>query len=110
MARLNGNAKERVGHPTQKPKEVVRRLVRALSFPGSVVLDFFAGSGVTTRVAIEEGRHSVSGDSDASLRSYLDAHLRNLTDEAGPLPGSFPAFEIEERLEKTHPVFRPEPA
>ena len=44
MTRLNGNSKERVGHPTQKPREVVRRLVRSLSYPGSVVLDFFAGS------------------------------------------------------------------
>ena len=53
IPRLNGNSKERVGHPTQKPKELIERLVRSLSFPGSTVLDFFAGSGVTGRVAIE---------------------------------------------------------
>ena len=47
IPRLNGNSKERVGHPTQKPKELIERLVRSLSFPGSTVLDFFAGSGVT---------------------------------------------------------------
>src|SRR3712207_5510467 len=50
LPRLNGNSKERVGHPTQKPRAVIRRLVRALSYPGSTVLDFFAGSGVTARV------------------------------------------------------------
>src|SRR5207244_7481290 len=60
IPRLNGNAKERVGHPTQKPKALIARIVRALSFPGSTVLDFFAGSGVTARVAIETGRHSIS--------------------------------------------------
>jgi site-specific DNA-methyltransferase (adenine-specific) len=65
MPRLNGNSLERVGHETQKPLEVIRRLVRALSYPGAVVLDLFAGSGSTTRVAIEEGRHSIAAECDA---------------------------------------------
>ncbi len=41
IGRLNGNSLERVGHPTQKPLEVIRRLIKALSYPDSVVLDFF---------------------------------------------------------------------
>ena len=41
--RLNGNSKERVGHPTQKPVEIIDRFVKALSYPGSTVIDFFAG-------------------------------------------------------------------
>lgn len=40
IGRLNGNSKERVGHPTQKPVEIIERLVKALSYPGSLVLDF----------------------------------------------------------------------
>ena len=44
IGRLNGNSKERVGHPTQKPIEIIDRFVKALSYPGSVVLDFFSGS------------------------------------------------------------------
>ena len=28
IGRLNGNSKERVGHPTQKPTEMIRRFVR----------------------------------------------------------------------------------
>ena len=78
MGRLNGNAHERVGHPTQKPRAVIQRLVRALSYPGSTVLDFFAGSGITTRVAVEEGRHSIASDADAALAQYLEAQLRGL--------------------------------
>ena len=76
IPRLNANSKERVGHPTQKPRILVNRLVRALSFPGSTVLDFFAGSGVTTAVSILEGRHSVSIDIDCKLPEYLSTHLR----------------------------------
>jgi len=84
IGRLNGNAHERVGHPTQKPHGVIQRLVRALSYPGSTVLDFFAGSGITTRVAIEEGRHSIASDIDPALGGYLAAQLRGL--EAGAAP------------------------
>lgn len=77
ICRLNANSKERVGHPTQKPIEIVRRFVRALSYEGSLVLDFFAGSGTTGRVCIEEGRHSILVDSDPSLVDYLNLHLEN---------------------------------
>jgi len=75
MGRLNGNALERVGHPTQKPAAVIRRLIRALSYPGSLVVDFFAGSCVTTRVAIEEGRNSICGDFDEKVLAYLKRQL-----------------------------------
>lgn len=78
MPRLNGNSKERVGHPTQKPRAVIQRLVRALSYPGSTVLDFFAGSGTTTRVAIEERRNSISSDNSTTLQTYLEQQLADL--------------------------------
>lgn len=71
MSRLNGNSLERVGHPTQKPAKVIERLIRALSFPGSTVLDFFGGSGVTARVAIQEGRNSICTDADPIFREYI---------------------------------------
>lgn len=73
--RLNGNSKERVGHPTQKPVEVIERFVKSLSYPGSVVLDFFAGSGTVGRVCIAEGRHCLLCDSDKSSIDYFNKHL-----------------------------------
>jgi site-specific DNA-methyltransferase (adenine-specific) len=102
MPRLNANAKERVGHPTQKPCAVIQRLVRALSYPGSIVLDFFAGSGVTTRVAIEEKRHSISSDADPELHHYLDMQLQVLS--IGPLLN--PYSIIDERQLSQHPLFQ----
>jgi site-specific DNA-methyltransferase (adenine-specific) len=103
IGRLNGNAKERVGHPTQKPRELIQRLVRSLSFSGSVVLDFFAGSGITARVAIEEQRHSVIGDSDPALHAYLEQQLDRARDEGGSLVG-LPRFELQEELDVCHPA------
>lgn len=73
--RLNGNSKERVGHPTQKPLEIVSRLVKSLSYPGSVVLDFFAGSGIVGRVCIAEGRHCLMCDNDRVSIDYFNKHL-----------------------------------
>lgn len=75
IGRLNGNSSERVGHPTQKPAEIIRRFVRALSYEGSLVLDFFAGSGTTGRVCVEENRHSIMVDADKSLLDYFNKHL-----------------------------------
>ena len=77
IGRLNGNSIERVGHPTQKPREVITRLVRGLSFPGSLVLDFFAGSGVTARICAQERRNSISSDTDPALVGYLDKQLKD---------------------------------
>jgi len=76
--RLNGNSKERVGHLTQKPAEIIQRFVRALSYKGSTVLDFFAGSGTTGRVCIEEQRHSILVDSDKKLNNYFDKHIKQI--------------------------------
>jgi DNA modification methylase len=101
MARLNGNAKERVGHPTQKPRALIRRLMQSLSWPGSVTLDFFAGSGVTTRVAIEEGRHSISADTDPMLHAYLERQLQTL-----PAGLASQYALLGEAEFKTHPVFQ----
>lgn len=75
ISRLNGNSKERVGHPTQKPLELIRRFVKGLSYQGSLVLDFFAGSGTTGRVCIEEARHSILVDSDPKLIEYFGSHI-----------------------------------
>lgn len=86
IGRLNGNSLERVGHPTQKPLEIIRRLVKSLSYPDSIVLDFFAGSGTTGRVCIEEKRNCIMCDKDAESKVYFSRHLENMnnTDLAQP--------------------------
>lgn len=79
IGRLNGNSKERVGHPTQKPVAIIERFVKALSYPGSNVLDFFAGSGTTGRVCIAEGRNCLMCDSDSASLNYFDMHIEQMT-------------------------------
>ena len=108
MGRLNGNSKERVGHPTQKPHQVIQRIVRALSYPGSVVLDFFAGSGITSRVCIEEGRHSISGDADSVIHKYMKQQISIMEADHGDLYSTGYQYQISDILDKSHPVFGPD--
>ena len=84
IGRLNGNSLERVGHETQKPIEIVRRLVKSLSYPGSIVLDFFAGSGTTGRVCIEEMRNCIMCDQDEKTHGYFQQHLANMSLSQSP--------------------------
>ncbi|SEA79673.1 site-specific DNA-methyltransferase (adenine-specific) [Pseudobutyrivibrio sp. ACV-2] len=78
IGRLNGNSKERVGHPTQKPVKIIERFVKALSYPGSTVLDFFAGSGTIGRVCINEGRNCMMCDSDKQSLEYFNKHIEQM--------------------------------
>jgi len=76
IGRLNGNSKERVGHPTQKPIAIIERFVKALSYPSSIVLDFFAGSGTVGRVCVAEKRHCLMCDNDKSTVEYFSRHIK----------------------------------
>jgi DNA modification methylase len=94
IGRLNGNSLERVGHPTQKPLEIIRRFVKALSYPDSIVLDFFAGSGTTGRVCIEEKRNCIMCDTDEQSKGFFAKHLTQMNDSLFAQP-----FTMNDNLE-----------
>lgn len=89
-------SKERTGYPSQKPEALLERLVSALSDPGDVVLDPYAGSGTTLAVAARLGRVFVGCDaSDVAFkiaRERLEA-LGVAFDERGVSPRSTDAPE-----------------
>jgi site-specific DNA-methyltransferase (adenine-specific) len=53
------NGREKTGYPTQKPRALIDRIVRASSNPGDLVLDFFAGSGTTGESCLALGRRFI---------------------------------------------------
>jgi len=55
-------SKERVGYPTQKPEELLSKIISALTVPGALVADFFVGSGTTCAVAQKLGRRWIGID------------------------------------------------
>lgn len=105
IGRLNGNSKERVGHPTQKPIAIIDRIIKGLSYEGSVVLDFFAGSAVTSRVAIELNRHSISTDRDDTVKDYFKTHME-IWNGGDLLQTCKPHIILDEKTANQHPVFQ----
>lgn len=83
----NGTA-EKTAHPTQKPVQLVRRLVLSSSNPGDLVVDPFAGSGTTALVAEASGRRWAACEQDAS---YAAIAARRLAD-----PAAFAGAQTEE--------------
>jgi DNA modification methylase len=53
-----------ISHPTVKPVDLMRWLVRLVTPPGDLVLDMFAGSGATLQAAQVEGFRSVGVELD----------------------------------------------
>ena len=62
-------------HPTQKPVELLRRIVIASTKPDALVLDPFTGSSTTGIVAYPLGRNFIGIDTESK---YLDLSINRL--------------------------------
>ena len=58
----NSQATIQTGYPTQKPEELLKRIISIASNPGDLVLDCFMGSGTTQAVAMKLGRRFIGAD------------------------------------------------
>lgn len=63
------------GHPAPFPEELPRRCIRLYSFVGDTVLDPFAGSGTTLKVARELGRNSIGYEINPEFESIIRAKI-----------------------------------
>ena len=59
---LNPKAKERCGYPTQKPVELLKKIVEITTDANDIVLDPFCGSGTTCIAAKSLGRNYIGID------------------------------------------------
>lgn len=50
------------GYPTEKPEQLLKRIIMASTNPDDIVLDFFGGSGTTAAVAEKLGRKWITCD------------------------------------------------
>jgi DNA modification methylase len=53
---------ENVGYSTQKPEDLLQRIIKASSDANMIVADFFSGSGTTVKVANDLGRKFIACD------------------------------------------------
>ena len=72
---------EKVGYSTQKPADLLERIIKASSNEGDLVCDFFGGSGTTAAVAERLGRRWITCDigKPASLvmrKRFIDQEVK----------------------------------
>jgi adenine-specific DNA-methyltransferase len=79
-------------HPTQKPVGSLRPLIEALTKPGDIVLDPFAGSGSTLVAAKETGRRFIGIELDCEHQHT--AALRLQSRFLGNVGSSAPASKV----------------
>jgi len=75
-------ADERLNYPTQKPENLLERIIKASSNENSIVADFFSGSGTTAAVAERLGRRWIA--SDLGKPSCMVARKRLIDQNAKP--------------------------
>lgn len=62
-------------HSAIMPEEIVKRLVKMFSFVNDIVLDPFAGSGTTLKVAYENGRNFIGYEIYESYKTIIDKKI-----------------------------------
>lgn len=65
-------------HPTQKPVELIRYLIRTYTNEGDLILDNCIGSGTTAVAAIKEKRHFIGMELN---KEYYDIACKRVKDE-----------------------------
>jgi site-specific DNA-methyltransferase (adenine-specific) len=69
---------EKTPHPTQKPEELLRKLVLVSSNPGDLVADPFSGSGTTAVVAEQLGRRWIACDNNQEYNDWASQRLERV--------------------------------
>ncbi|MDZ4286631.1 MAG: site-specific DNA-methyltransferase [Prosthecobacter sp.] len=64
---LKGASKEKCGHPSQKPLDLISKLIECSTDEGDTVLDPFLGSGTTAAAAQALGRQWIGIEKDAAF-------------------------------------------
>ncbi|MBN2421835.1 site-specific DNA-methyltransferase [Candidatus Woesearchaeota archaeon] len=65
-------------HPTQKPEELIRRIILACTNKGDTILDPFLGSGTTSAVAKNMGRNSIGIEKERKYLSIIKKRINPL--------------------------------
>ncbi len=74
---------EKVGYPTQKPEQLLSRIIMASSGEGDIVLDAFAGSGTTLSVAEKLKRRWIGIDCGKLAIYAIQKRMLSLRHETG---------------------------
>jgi adenine-specific DNA-methyltransferase len=73
------SGKEYFGHPTQKPKDLIKYLIQSCSNENDIILDPFMGSGTTAKACEELNRRWVGAELDENYISMINKRLSQQT-------------------------------
>ncbi|MDX9712490.1 MAG: site-specific DNA-methyltransferase [Ignavibacteriaceae bacterium] len=79
----NSQAAERIDYPTQKPEDLIKRIILSSSNKDDIIIDTFVGSGTTLAVAEKLGRRWIGIDSGKLAIYTVQKRLLNLTSQIG---------------------------
>lgn len=82
IAPINSQAKERLGYPTQKPRALLERVIKASSNEGDTVLDAFCGCGTTVDAAESLHRKWIGIDVSPIAISLIKRRLKDTYKES----------------------------
>ena len=75
---INNMSKERLGYPTQKPLELLNRIVQASTRPNDIVLDAFCGCGTAVVAAQNLNRQWIGLDVSPTACRVMAKRLRDV--------------------------------
>jgi site-specific DNA-methyltransferase (adenine-specific) len=75
---IGAHAAERLGYPTQKPLDLLERIISASSNPGDIVLDPFCGCGTAIAAAEKLGRRWIGIDVTHLAISLIKYRIRDM--------------------------------
>jgi len=84
----------RTNYPTQKPEELLYKIMSASSKPGDLVFDCFMGSGTTQAVAMRLGRRFIGADINLGAIQTTTKRLISLAAELSAAKVSAPSQEV----------------
>ena len=87
---LNTKDKKLYNHPTIKPVDIIRTMIRNSCPPGGTVFDPFMGSGTTGVAAVLEGRNFIGCEIDPGY--YRTAEQRIKETQQSLLNGGLSGF------------------
>lgn len=83
LSRIGNTSGERTDYPTQKPEQLLERIILASSREGEIVLDGFSGSGTAAAVAEKLGRRWIAMDCGKLAIYTTQKRLVSLTSTIG---------------------------
>ena len=91
---ISSQAQERLDYPTQKPEELIERILKISSNENDLIADFFCGSGTTLAVAEKLGRKWIGSDLGRFSIHTTRKRMINIQRELKKAGKDFRAFEI----------------